>query len=110
MSQVSTFSRQGRYLRPPIFLLSRGSLLSLSLFLLTLLDQGGTITYRERERQRQERYEEEMRSLCTDGEVMKICVPEDYMKFELPVEGESTFVSIGVDIKDIPKVRIKFSF
>ena len=43
--------------------------------------------------------------MCTDGEVMKICVPEDYMKFELPVEGASTLVSIGVDIKDIPKVR-----
>ena len=37
---------------------------------------------------------------------MRICIPEDYMKFELPREGEATHVSIGVDIKDIPKVRI----
>ena len=43
--------------------------------------------------------------LCADGEKMRICVPPMYMKFELPEEGEATNVSIGVDIKDIPKVR-----
>ena len=46
--------------------------------------------------------------LCADGETMTICVPVDYMKFELPEEGErATHVSIGVDIKDIPKVNDK---
>ncbi len=45
--------------------------------------------------------------LCADGEVMRICVPDDYMKYELPQEGEATHVSIGVDIKDIPKVNDK---
>lgn len=44
---------------------------------------------------------------CTEGEVLQICVPVDYMKFELPEQDESTFVSIGVDIKDIPKVNDK---
>ena len=89
----------------PSCLPCRSSVLSLILLFLTVLDRGGTIGFRERERARQAKYEEEMNSLCTDGEVMKICVPEDYMKFELPVEGASTLVSIGVDIKDIPKVR-----
>ena len=42
--------------------------------------------------------------ICADGESTRICVPEGYMKFELPTEGEPTFVNIGVDIKDIPKV------
>ena len=45
--------------------------------------------------------------LCADGEAMRICVPEDYMKFELPEDGMATNVSIGVDIKDIPKVNDK---
>ena len=45
--------------------------------------------------------------MCADGETMRICVPDDYMKFELPEEGEATMVSIGVDIKDIPKVNDK---
>ena len=44
------------------------------------------------------------KEICADGESTRICVPEGYMKFELPTEGEPTFVSIGVDIKDIPKV------
>merc|ERR1712018_560718 len=37
----------------------------------------------------------------------RICVPEDYIKFELPEEDRPTNVSIGVDIKDIPKVNDK---
>ena len=37
-------------------------------------------------------------------EVMRICLPPDYMKFELPDDESSNIVSIGVDIKDIPKV------
>jgi len=32
-----------------------------------------------------------------------MCIPEDYVKFELPPDSPTT-VSIGVDIKDIPKV------
>ena len=36
---------------------------------------------------------------------MRICLPPDYMKFELPQDETTNVVSIGVDIKDIPKVR-----
>ena len=35
-----------------------------------------------------------------------ICLPDDYVKFELPPDTPTT-VSIGVDIKDIPKVSDK---
>ena len=45
--------------------------------------------------------------MCADGERTRICVPEDYIKFELPEEDRATYVSIGVDIKDIPKVNDK---
>ncbi len=44
--------------------------------------------------------------LCADGELMRICVPVGYMKYELPGNAQ-THVSIGVDIKDIPKVNDK---
>ena len=45
--------------------------------------------------------------MCADGERTRICVPDDYIKFELPEEDRPTNVSIGVDIKDIPKVNDK---
>ena len=45
--------------------------------------------------------------LCSAGEFTRICIPEDYMKFELPSTTEPTAVTIGVDIKDIPKVKDK---
>ena len=45
--------------------------------------------------------------LCSAGESTRICIPEDYMKFELPSSDEPTTVTIGVDIKDIPKVKDK---
>ena len=45
--------------------------------------------------------------LCSAGEFTRICIPEDYMKFELPSTTEPTTVTIGVDIKDIPKVKDK---
>mgnify|MGYP002044804375 FL=1 len=45
--------------------------------------------------------------MCADGERTRICVPGDYVKFELPEEDRATYVSIGVDIKDIPKVNDK---
>ena len=45
--------------------------------------------------------------MCADGERTRICVPADYVKFELPEEDRATYVSIGVDIKDIPKVNDK---
>ena len=35
-----------------------------------------------------------------------ICLPDTYVKFELPPD-TPTYVSIGVDIKDIPKVSDK---
>ena len=35
-----------------------------------------------------------------------ICLPDDYVKFELPPV-TPTYVSIGIDIKDIPKVSDK---
>ena len=44
---------------------------------------------------------------CTQSSHTKsICVPTDYVKFELPPESPTT-VMIGVDIKDIPKVSDK---
>ena len=46
-------------------------------------------------------------ALCSEGEFDKICIPADYMKFELPSSEEATTVTIGVDIKDIPKVKDK---
>lgn len=46
-------------------------------------------------------------TLCSEGESTRICIPNDYMKFELPSTDEPTTVSIGVDIKDIPKVKDK---
>ena len=45
--------------------------------------------------------------MCADGERTRICVPHDYIKFELPEDERATYVSIGVDIKDIPKVNDK---
>ncbi len=51
--------------------------------------------------------EEGKQMLCADGETARICLPSDYMKFELPEDHEANVVSIGVDIKDIPKVNDK---
>ena len=45
--------------------------------------------------------------MCAEAERTRICVPEDYIKFELPEEDRATEVKIGVDIKDIPKVNDK---
>lgn len=45
--------------------------------------------------------------MCADGERTRICVPSDYIKFELPEDERPTYVRIGVDIKDIPKVNDK---
>ena len=45
--------------------------------------------------------------MCADGERTRICVPDDYVKFELPEDDRATYVHIGVDIKDIPKVNDK---
>ena len=33
-----------------------------------------------------------------------MCIPENYQKYDLPNMTGPTFVTIGVDIKDIPKV------
>ena len=44
---------------------------------------------------------------CADGERTRICVPADYIKFELPEDERPTYVKVGVDIKDIPKVNDK---
>ena len=44
---------------------------------------------------------------CADGERTRICVPADYIKFELPEDERATYVKVGVDIKDIPKVNDK---
>ena len=38
------------------------------------------------------------------GGHQKICIPENYQKYDLPIMTGPTFVTIGVDIKDIPKV------
>ena len=37
------------------------------------------------------------------GGRQKICIPENYPKYDLPNMTGPTFVTIGVDIKDIPK-------
>ena len=41
--------------------------------------------------------------VCAVGGRQRICVPKDYQKYDLPEHGATT-VTIGVDIKDIPKV------
>ena len=51
--------------------------------------------------------EEIEKGFCAVGEIKRICVPKDYMKYELPTEEGATDVWIGVDIKDIPKVNDK---
>ena len=42
--------------------------------------------------------------VCAIGGRQKICIPEDYQKYDLPNMTGPTYVTIGVDIKDIPKV------
>ena len=42
--------------------------------------------------------------VCAIGGRQKICIPENYQKYDLPNMTGPTFVTIGVDIKDIPKV------
>ena len=51
--------------------------------------------------------EDEVKGFCAVGETKRICIPKDYMKYELPTEEGATDVWIGVDIKDIPKVNDK---
>jgi hypothetical protein len=51
--------------------------------------------------------QENSKAFCAMGEIKRICVPKDYMKYELPTEEGATDVWIGVDIKDIPKVDDK---
>ena len=51
--------------------------------------------------------EKENKNFCAVGETKRICIPKDYMKYELPTEEGATDVWIGVDIKDIPKVDDK---
>ena len=45
--------------------------------------------------------------LCASGGKRKICIPEDYQKYDLPGSAGPTYVTVGVDIKDIPKVEDK---
>ena len=45
--------------------------------------------------------------LCASGGKRKICIPEDYQKYDLPGTNGPTYVTVGVDIKDIPKVEDK---
>ena len=42
--------------------------------------------------------------VCAIGGRQKICIPHNYQKYDLPNMTGPTFVTIGVDIKDIPKV------
>ena len=41
--------------------------------------------------------------ICAKGE--SICIPANYSKFDLPNEDETTQVSVGIDIKDIPNIN-----
>ena len=60
------------------------------------------------DRQDRPRYSETSgKRFCADGERTRICVPADYIKFELPEHERATYVKVGVDIKDIPKVNDK---
>lgn len=60
------------------------------------------------DRQDRPRYSETSgKRFCADGERTRICVPADYIKFELPEDERPTYVKVGVDIKDIPKVNDK---
>ena len=43
-------------------------------------------------------------SICAKGN--SICIPQNYSKFDLPNETQTT-VSVGIDIKDIPKIDDK---
>ena len=45
--------------------------------------------------------------VCAVGGRQRICIPENYQKYDLPLQTAPTFVTIGVDIKDIPKVSDK---
>ena len=45
--------------------------------------------------------------VCAVGGRQRICIPENYQKYDLPLQTKPTFVTIGVDIKDIPKVSDK---
>ena len=45
--------------------------------------------------------------VCAVGGRQRICIPENYQKYDLPIQTKPTFVTIGVDIKDIPKVSDK---
>ena len=45
--------------------------------------------------------------VCAVGGRQRICIPENYQKYDLPIQTQPTFVTIGVDIKDIPKVSDK---
>ena len=48
------------------------------------------------------------KTICAKGGKQKICLPEDYQKYDLPETNEGpTVVVVGVDIKDIPKVEDK---
>jgi len=49
----------------------------------------------------------EMEKICAIGGRQRVCVPVDYQKYDLPDMKRPTLVTIGVDIKDIPKVSDK---
>ena len=42
--------------------------------------------------------------VCAIGGRQKICIPPNYQKYDLPNMTGPTFFTIGVDIKDMPKV------
>jgi len=46
-------------------------------------------------------------TVCAIGGRQRICVPDNYQKYDLPNMTGPTYVTIGVDIKDIPKVSDK---
>ena len=55
----------------------------------------------------QETHESGAPKHCASGGKRKICIPEDYQKYDLPGLAAPTYVTVGVDIKDIPKVEDK---
>ncbi|XP_023335266.1 glycine receptor subunit alpha-3 [Eurytemora carolleeae] len=53
------------------------------------------------------RNQTENEKICAVGGRQRICVPMNYQKYDLPDMKNPTLVTIGVDIKDIPKVSDK---
>ena len=49
--------------------------------------------------------------VCAIGGRQRICIPENYQKYDLPHPTKPTFVTIGVDIKELRQSpQLKFQY